>query len=162
MKLWKIELQRELKHGLFFCLLLCLFIKATFQAVWVEKRFRKAKLKCQSLALAGQKWLEASMWSDSCELKRSENRLQQFRWRILYWANFNFSWPSCDCFLTLNFFCSSEKFGMWEEGKVSCQQAPLTHGGSGFSSLDKRTPVYHFYQISPADLNFNIVSVVII
>ena len=45
MKLWKIELQRELRHGLFFYLLLCLFIKAKFQAVSVEKRFRKVKLK---------------------------------------------------------------------------------------------------------------------
>lgn len=60
------------------------------------------------------------------------------------------------------FIPSNEKFGMWKQGKVNCQQAPHTHGGSGFSFLDKNALVYHFYQISPTDLNFNIVAVVII
>ena len=70
--------------------------------------------------------------------------------------------PPATVFSLWTFSVAVRNLVCWTEGKVSCQQAPRTHGGSGFSSLDKRTLVYHFYQISPADLNFNIVSVVII
>ena len=51
---------------------------------------------------------------------------------------------------------------MGKQSKISCRQAPHTHGGSGFSFLDKSALVYRFYQIFPTDLNFNIVAAVII